>query len=208
MIQQNLIIYTERLSDEALLRLQRSSGVHLCPSREEGFGHYINEARAMGALVMTTNWAPMNDMVQEHFGVLIPCRLTSTSLYRSSLPGNQACRVGRNGIEAAMRKYFNLIKAGQQQHLDTEEAPHSPLVSNDGSDVVKDDADVEVDSISLERVAAMGEFARERYEDDRDDFRDRVHNLFGKLLPQMMLTHQDVHNDETDAAADAHVEQQ
>jgi hypothetical protein len=27
------------------------SGVHLCTSMREGFGHYINEARAMGALV-------------------------------------------------------------------------------------------------------------------------------------------------------------
>src|SRR3989344_1923248 len=118
MIQENLILYVRSLADEELLRLQQSSGVHLCPSREEGFGHYINEARALGALVMTTNWAPMNDLVQDHFGVLIPCQLTSTSLYQSSLPGNQACVVGPTDLEQAMDKYFGLIgkKTNNETH--------------------------------------------------------------------------------------------
>jgi glycosyltransferase involved in cell wall biosynthesis len=158
MIQENLILYTKRLADEELLRLQQSSGVHLCPSREEGFGHYINEARALGALVMTTNWAPMNDMVQDHFGVLIPCQLTSASLYQSPLPGNQACVVGPTDLEKAMEKYFGLIGKNE----------------ND-------------DQLRLAKVRSMGEFARVRFEDDRDDFRDRMQNLFGKVLPQMML---------------------
>jgi len=170
MIQENLIIYTERLADEELLGLQQSSGVHLCPSREEGFGHYINEARALGALVMTTNWAPMNDLVQDHFGVLIPCQLTSTSLYQSSLPGNQACRVGPTDLEKAMDKYFGLITKKTNNEND--------------------------DQIRLGKVRSMGEFARVRFEDDRDDFRDRMQNLFGKVLPKMMLTHQNVHNDD------------
>ncbi len=176
MIQENLILYTERLADEELLRLQQSSGVHLCPSREEGFGHYINEARALGALVMTTNWAPMNDLVQDHFGVLIPCQLTSTSLYQSSLPGNQACRVGPTDLEKAMDKYFGLI---------------TKKTNNENDDKNEND-----DQIRLGKVRSMGEFARVRFEDDRDDFRDRMQNLFGKVLPKMMLTHQNVHNDD------------
>ncbi|KAI9349635.1 hypothetical protein BDR26DRAFT_852505 [Obelidium mucronatum] len=34
-----------------LRELQYKSGVHICPSQQEGYGHYINEARSMGALV-------------------------------------------------------------------------------------------------------------------------------------------------------------
>jgi glycosyltransferase involved in cell wall biosynthesis len=46
-------------------------GVHLCPSSVEGFGHYLNEARSMGALIVTTNAAPMNELVDDTCGVLI-----------------------------------------------------------------------------------------------------------------------------------------
>ncbi|MGH6727176.1 MAG: glycosyltransferase [Pseudolabrys sp.] len=47
------------------------AGVHLCPSSVEGFGHYINEARSMGALIVTTNAAPMNELVDNTCGVLV-----------------------------------------------------------------------------------------------------------------------------------------
>ena len=47
------------------------AGVHICPSSVEGFGHYINEGRSMGALIVTTNAAPMNELVDDTCGVLI-----------------------------------------------------------------------------------------------------------------------------------------
>jgi hypothetical protein len=180
MIQENLILYTKSLAYEELLGLQQSSGVHLCPSREEGFGHYINEARALGALVMTTNWAPMNELVQDHFGVLISCQPTSISFY-GHLPGSQACVVGPTDLEKAMDKYFDLIGKKTNNETDTHE--------ND-------------DQLRLDKVRSMGEFARVRFEDERDDFRVRVKNLFGQVLPKMALAHQNVHkgdiNDGTD----------
>ena len=46
-------------------------GIHLCPSSTEGFGHYLNEARSIGALVATTNAAPMNELIDNSCGVLI-----------------------------------------------------------------------------------------------------------------------------------------
>lgn len=48
------------------------SPIHICPSSYEGFGHYINEARAMGAVVVSTNAAPMNELVDPSFGLLVP----------------------------------------------------------------------------------------------------------------------------------------
>ncbi|MGH6727175.1 MAG: glycosyltransferase, partial [Pseudolabrys sp.] len=47
------------------------AGVQLCPSSVEGFGHYINEARSMGALIVTTDAAPMNELVDNTCGVLV-----------------------------------------------------------------------------------------------------------------------------------------
>ncbi|ETV71422.1 hypothetical protein H257_13306 [Aphanomyces astaci] len=43
----------------------------VCPSISEGFGHYINQARAAGALVLTTDGAPMNEFIDEASGALI-----------------------------------------------------------------------------------------------------------------------------------------
>ncbi|KAJ3126874.1 hypothetical protein HK100_010034 [Physocladia obscura] len=55
-----------------LRRLQLASGVHVCPSEQEGFGHYINEARALSALVITTNHPPMNEFIVDNVtGILV-----------------------------------------------------------------------------------------------------------------------------------------
>ena len=47
--------------------------MHVCCSDAEGFGHYINEGRAHGALVrtVTTDAAPMNELVDESCGLLV-----------------------------------------------------------------------------------------------------------------------------------------
>ncbi|KAI8806376.1 hypothetical protein BJ742DRAFT_362581 [Cladochytrium replicatum] len=55
-----------------LRRLQRTHSMHLCPSVREGFGHYINEGRGVGALVITTDFGPMNEIVDYgRTGILI-----------------------------------------------------------------------------------------------------------------------------------------
>ena len=46
-------------------------GVQLCTSSTEGFGHHINEARAIGALVVTLDAPPMNELVDATSGVLV-----------------------------------------------------------------------------------------------------------------------------------------
>jgi glycosyltransferase involved in cell wall biosynthesis len=63
----------ERLSLDEMSSLLQNKGVHVCPSLAEGFGHYLNEARASGALVITTDMPPMNELVRPEAGVLVPC---------------------------------------------------------------------------------------------------------------------------------------
>ncbi|ORY41679.1 hypothetical protein BCR33DRAFT_718818, partial [Rhizoclosmatium globosum] len=61
-----------RLPIDELRKLQFESGVHICPSQAEGYGHYINEARSLSALVVTTNYPPMNEFVTDgESGILI-----------------------------------------------------------------------------------------------------------------------------------------
>eukprot|EP01126_Amoeba_proteus_P059960 TRINITY_DN7887_c0_g1_i1.p1 TRINITY_DN7887_c0_g1~~TRINITY_DN7887_c0_g1_i1.p1 ORF type:complete len:551 (-),score=33.21 TRINITY_DN7887_c0_g1_i1:21-1673(-) len=52
-------------------KLLAQASVILCPSSMEGFGHYINQARAAGALVLTTDAPPMRELIDETSGVLI-----------------------------------------------------------------------------------------------------------------------------------------
>lgn len=68
----NVVRLTRYLTDEALRSLQNSHRFHLCPSRTEGFGHYLMEALSVGAVTLTTDGAPMNELVAAERGILIP----------------------------------------------------------------------------------------------------------------------------------------
>lgn len=61
----------ERLSERSLRQLQNSCTVHLCPSEVEGFGHCIVEAMSCGAVTLTTDAPPMNEIVTAERGVLV-----------------------------------------------------------------------------------------------------------------------------------------
>jgi glycosyltransferase involved in cell wall biosynthesis len=66
----NVTTLTTFLAESALHHIQNASGVHLCPSEAEGFGHYIVEAMSTGALVVTTDAPPMNEIVRPDRGAL------------------------------------------------------------------------------------------------------------------------------------------
>jgi glycosyltransferase involved in cell wall biosynthesis len=59
------------LADESLRDLQNAHRFHVCPSEAEGWGHYIAEAMSVGALTLTTDAPPMNELVTAERGVLI-----------------------------------------------------------------------------------------------------------------------------------------
>ena len=62
------------VADAALKRLQNELRFHLCPSETEGYGHYLVEALSVGAIVVTNDAAPMNELVTRERGVLVACR--------------------------------------------------------------------------------------------------------------------------------------
>lgn len=69
---QNINHHTAFIDDAELRQLQNRCGVHLCPSEMEGYGQTISESMSCGAVVMTTNASPMNEMVTTNRGVLVP----------------------------------------------------------------------------------------------------------------------------------------
>lgn len=68
----NILHRVDYLSDAELKRLQNSNLFHLCPSETEGFGHYIVEALSAGAIVLTLDAPPMNELVSTECGLLFP----------------------------------------------------------------------------------------------------------------------------------------
>src|SRR6185295_13835563 len=64
------------LDDAQLKRLQNAHRFHLCPSETEGFGHYLVEAMGIGAVTLTLDAPPMNEMITPERGLRVPTART------------------------------------------------------------------------------------------------------------------------------------
>lgn len=117
------------LTDDELSALQNRFGLHLCPSRSEGWGHHILEAMSCAGVVITTDAPPMNEHVDSQCGVLVPWsraepRHLGTSYFVDPLalenaiegllrmPQNEKIALGK-----AARSAFNEIDAGFHRRL-------------------------------------------------------------------------------------------
>ena len=69
----NIAYLTRYLGDAELRELQNRHLFHLCLSETEGWGHYIPEALSVGAIVLATDAAPMNEHVTPARGLLVAC---------------------------------------------------------------------------------------------------------------------------------------
>ncbi|WP_298576193.1 glycosyltransferase [uncultured Luteimonas sp.] len=91
-----------RLSDDELRILQNSCRFHVCPSEAEGFGHVLVEALGVGAVMLTTDGEPMNELVRPDYGVLIPpARIGQLGLARRF-------HVDAEGVERAVERVLGL----------------------------------------------------------------------------------------------------
>ena len=126
----NIEYRPEYLDDAELRRLQNRCLFHLCPSEAEGWGHYIVEAMSVGAIVITVDAAPMNELVTTERGLLVrhqPVTLPQNLGMRfrfdeSSLAQNveAALRLpdaDRLALGAAARQWFIANQAGLHRRI-------------------------------------------------------------------------------------------
>jgi hypothetical protein len=71
----HITLIRERIPDEEYEKILNTHFFHICPSKYEGWGHSLHEARSVGAVIITTDAPPMNE-----YGFtkdcLVPSRLT------------------------------------------------------------------------------------------------------------------------------------
>ena len=72
----NVRLLREHLDDGAYRELQNAHRFHVCPSQTEGYGHYLAEAMSCGAVAITLDAPPMNELVTAERGVLVAARAT------------------------------------------------------------------------------------------------------------------------------------
>ena len=78
-------------------------GIHITPSLIEGFGHYINEARIVGATILTSNYPPMNELVNKECGVLVNCSKLLIKRNKSKI-----CYINENDLLKGITKIISM----------------------------------------------------------------------------------------------------
>ncbi|TYZ69275.1 hypothetical protein PybrP1_007070 [[Pythium] brassicae (nom. inval.)] len=67
----NIRVHLGKLNATQFGQVVAESSFFLCPSYQEGYGHYINQARASGGMILTTDVPPMNELITPDSGVLM-----------------------------------------------------------------------------------------------------------------------------------------
>lgn len=68
----NVNVIRTYLPDGELRAIQNRMGIQICTSLSEGWGHAIVEGMSCGAVVVTTDGPPMNEIIRPDRGVLVP----------------------------------------------------------------------------------------------------------------------------------------
>jgi glycosyltransferase involved in cell wall biosynthesis len=107
----NITLYQYKLEDSDLSNLMNRCGVHICPSATEGFGHYINEARSAGALVITTNCFPMNEFLNDNYGIKVMVKKNNIKHLNAGI----SCVIEENDLEDAIEKCIHLSEIEKEK---------------------------------------------------------------------------------------------
>lgn len=101
----NIIYFDTPLDKEEFTDLKSKIVGNLCPSIAEGYGHYINEARINKSVIITVDGPPMNELVDDSSGILIPAEEHINEKNFSSL-----FYFEEKELEKAVKRYMSMSK--------------------------------------------------------------------------------------------------
>ncbi|RLN60176.1 hypothetical protein BBJ29_003376 [Phytophthora kernoviae] len=104
----NVIVHTGRLMPGEFGRVIAEGRYFLCPSVMEGYGHYINQARSANAFIVTTDAAPMNELITPSSGAMVR---TNVGAYNEQFLG------GLSPVEHALRNVSGLVAGFSPDNL-------------------------------------------------------------------------------------------
>ncbi|KAF4045685.1 putative Glycosyl transferase group 1 domain-containing protein [Phytophthora infestans] len=145
-----ITLHTGRVPSSMFGRMMIESAFLLCTSVLEGYGHYINQARASAALIVTTDAPPMNELLSPESAILVPH--PSTVVEKQLLGGNFDGDHGLHGVKG-MATYVK------------------------GAEIC--DAVERVLEMTSDERQAMGKLARKQYVLDTHFFAARMKELRG-----------------------------
>jgi hypothetical protein len=96
------------LSVEKLRQLQNECEIHVIPSQAEGYGHIIAEGMSCGAVVVTTDAVPMNELVTRERGALVRVERSEPMLRGTRN------HVNVRDLEATLSEVFNMPRAQRE----------------------------------------------------------------------------------------------
>ena len=109
----NLEINNNFITDEEVDILYNTYGVHICPSNQEGWGHYIAEAKSSKAIVLYTDAPCMNETFIDGFdGISIYCDTSSPKMINNGI-----CpfyEINENDIANSVQKVLSLSQEEKQ----------------------------------------------------------------------------------------------
>lgn len=112
-----------RLTDEEIAWHLNTHRIHVCPSKVEGWGHYITEALTCRGIVVTSSESPMVEHVSPEWGFIVEPygvsllpgtlvnevsvaseKLAACVMEAAALPKERAAEMGRVGRAHALRR--------------------------------------------------------------------------------------------------------
>ncbi len=120
----NVVVHEEWMADKDFLELCNRCGIHLCPSEMEGFGHTLMEGMSTGAIVVTTDGQPMNEIVRPDRGVLVEAEEIGRNFM------SPRYTVKEKALEAAVA---NLLEKPEEECRQLGQASRQYFLSNDAA---------------------------------------------------------------------------
>jgi hypothetical protein len=148
--QSQIRLTTDEVDATTFTKAIAESSYFLCPSQMEGYGHYMNQARASGGVIVTTDMDPMKELIEnDDMGLRVKARAGHDR--NIFLGGTSKKRLGLRGVSGMVAYFSSSDLCSTVEHL--------------------------LDDISIDERKDMGENARRQYHKDTKFFEQAMLEL-------------------------------